>query len=168
MVRRMLATAVAVSVAGAAAVGCDSGQRTADSGQRSAGSNGGRPDPTVTATAKAVPYTGPADVPERLGNDGTTIMVGDEAAPLTVHLYEDPRCPVCERFETTGGAPQLREATMRREVKTQYTLASFLDARLGGAGSRKAVNALRAALDKGWRAGCRGCADRTSTRPSGP
>ncbi len=141
MVRRVLATAVAVAVAGVSAVGCD-GRHQPDQ------SEGGRPDAPAKAV-KAVPYTGPADVPERLGNDGTTITVGDPAAPLTVHLYEDPRCPVCKEFETTGGAPQLREATIRREAKTQYTLASFLDARLGGTGSRKAVNALRAALDKG-------------------
>ncbi|MFH9086129.1 DsbA family protein [Streptomyces sp. NPDC017673] len=128
-------------------MGCDSGQQSAGSksGRQSAGSRSGPPD----ETAKAVPYTRLADLPERLGNDGTTIMVGDEAAPLTVHLYEDPRCPVCKRFETTGGAPELREATIRREAKTQYTLASFMDDRLGGAGSRRAVNALRAALDKG-------------------
>ncbi|MEV5381464.1 thioredoxin domain-containing protein [Streptomyces sp. NPDC052721] len=134
----MLATAVAMAVAGVPAVGCVSRHQPAES-------KSGRPE----APAKAVPYTGPADVPERLGNDGTTIMVGDPAAPLTVHLYEDPRCPVCREFETTGGAPQLREATIRREAKTEYTLASFLDGRLGGAGSRKAVNALRAALDRG-------------------
>ncbi|MEV6117923.1 thioredoxin domain-containing protein [Streptomyces sp. NPDC052109] len=99
---------------------------------------------------KAAPaYSGLSAVPERLGSDGTTITVGDPAAPVTVHLYEDPRCPVCKRFETTGGAPRLREATIRREAKTQYTLASFLDGRLGGSGSAKAVNALRAALEKG-------------------
>ncbi|MEV5172821.1 thioredoxin domain-containing protein [Streptomyces flaveolus] len=141
MVRRVLATAVAVAVAGVSAVGCDGRHQPEQS-------EGGRPDVPAKAV-KAVPYTGPADMPERLGNDGTTITVGDPAAPLTVHLYEDPRCPVCKEFETTGGAPQLREATVRREAKTQYTLASFLDGRLGGTGSRKAVNALRAALDKG-------------------
>jgi protein-disulfide isomerase len=87
-------------------------------------------------------------VPERLGNDGTTVVVGDPAAPVRVHLYEDPRCPVCEEFESTGG-PELRAAVMRREVRAEYTLASFLDDRLGGNGSKKAVNALRAALDAG-------------------
>ncbi|MET8771992.1 thioredoxin domain-containing protein [Streptomyces sp. NPDC004658] len=138
MVRRVLVAGVAVAVMGVSAVGCVGRRQPVES-------EAARPE----VTAKAVPYSGWVDAPERLGNDGTTIIVGDEAAPLSVHLYEDPRCPVCEKFETTGGAPQLREATVRREVKTQYTLASFLDGRLGGAGSRKAVNALRAALDKG-------------------
>ncbi|MET7858447.1 thioredoxin domain-containing protein, partial [Streptomyces sp. NPDC005318] len=68
---------------------------------------------------------------------------------MTVHLYEDPRCPVCEEFETTGGGPELREATVWRTAKSEYTLASFLDDRMGGSGSKKAVNALRAALEEG-------------------
>lgn len=34
-------------------------------------------------------------------------------------------------------------------ARTEYTLASFLDDRVGGSGSKKAVNALRAALEEG-------------------
>ncbi|MFF4573521.1 DsbA family protein [Streptomyces sp. NPDC001410] len=89
------------------------------------------------------------EVPEKLDTDGTTITVGDPKATVTVHLYEDPRCPFCEQFETGGGAPALENQTVQRAVKTEYTLASFLDGRLGGTGSKKAVNALRAALDEG-------------------
>ncbi|WP_326586726.1 thioredoxin domain-containing protein [Streptomyces sp. NBC_01294] len=76
------------------------------------------------------------------------VVVGDPAAATTVRLYEDPRCPVVEEFEATG-APALREMTLRREAKTEYTLASFRDDRVGGDGSKRAVNALRAALDAG-------------------
>jgi hypothetical protein len=36
-----------------------------------------------------------------------------------------------------------------RRTRTEYTLASFLDDRAGGRGSKKAVNALRAALERG-------------------
>lgn len=36
-----------------------------------------------------------------------------------------------------------------RRTRTEYTMASFLDDRLGGGGSKKAVNALRAALGEG-------------------
>lgn len=88
-------------------------------------------------------------LPERLGDDGITITVGDPEAPVKVHLYEDPRCPYCEEFETTGGGPQLREALLERSARAEYTLASFLDDRVGGTGSKKAVNALRAALAEG-------------------
>lgn len=91
------------------------------------------------------PYDSLAAVPERL--DGARIVVGDPDAELTVDLYEDPRCPYCEEFEVTGGGPALEEAVLRREARTRYTMASFLDDRLGGSGSKKAVNALRAALE---------------------
>ncbi|MEV7079620.1 thioredoxin domain-containing protein [Streptomyces sp. NPDC093516] len=89
------------------------------------------------------------DLPEKLGADGTSIVVGDPDAKVEVHLYEDPRCPFCEQFETSGGGPQLRKALLDRSASARYTLASFLDDRVGGNGSKKAVNALRAALKEG-------------------
>lgn len=95
----------------------------------------------------AEPYDSLAQVPEKLAANGTTVTVGDPTADVTVHLYEDMRCPYCEELETTGGGPELQQAVLRREVKAEYTLASFLDDRLGGSGSKKAANALRAALD---------------------
>lgn len=76
-------------------------------------------------------------------------MVGDPSAAVVVRLYEDPRCPACEEFETSGAGPELRDATVLRDAVTEYTLASFLDDRVGGSGSKKAVNALRAALEEG-------------------
>ncbi|WP_330457119.1 DsbA family protein [Streptomyces sp. NBC_00820] len=129
------AAAVAVAVLGLSAVGC--GTRYHPTGHGS-------------GEAELTPaYAGLGDVPERLSADGTTITVGDPDAAITVHLYEDPRCPVCEEFETEGGAPVLRDTALHRITKTEYTLASFLDGRLGGKGSEKAVNALRAALEAG-------------------
>ncbi|WP_172384717.1 thioredoxin domain-containing protein [Streptomyces sp. MNP-20] len=101
-----------------------------------------------TGTFRPKSYAGVEELPEKLAADGTTIVVGDPAAATTVRLYEDPRCPVVEQFEATG-APALRETTLRRETKTAYTLASFRDDRVGGDGSKRAVNALRAALDAG-------------------
>ncbi|MEU9186536.1 thioredoxin domain-containing protein [Streptomyces sp. NPDC048484] len=89
------------------------------------------------------------DLPEKLAEDGTTILVGDPDAKLTVRLYEDLRCPVCEEFEVTGGSRALRAEMLDHRAKTEYTLASFLDDRLGGSGSKKAANALRAALGEG-------------------
>ncbi|WP_051926843.1 DsbA family protein [Streptomyces durhamensis] len=136
MVHRGFAAVVAAAVIGVSAAGCGTGHRPAESKDGATGA----PRPA---------YSGLSQVPERLGSDGTTITVGDPSAPVAVHLYEDPRCPVCKEFETTGGAPRLRAATLRRETRTQYTLASFLDGRLTGSGSEKAVNALRAALEKG-------------------
>ncbi|WP_237518585.1 thioredoxin domain-containing protein, partial [Streptomyces sp. SID5910] len=51
--------------------------------------------------AKAAPdFAGAEELPEKLGKDGATVLVGDPDASTTVQLYEDPRCPVCEEFET--------------------------------------------------------------------
>ncbi|MGY4918488.1 DsbA family protein [Streptomyces sp. 900116325] len=94
-------------------------------------------------------YATEADMPESLGADGTTIVVGDEAAGTTVRLFEDLRCPVCEEFETQGAGAELNKLTQKGSVQVHYTLASFLDDRLGGNGSKKAANALRAALAEG-------------------
>ncbi|WP_327309105.1 thioredoxin domain-containing protein [Streptomyces sp. NBC_01298] len=101
---------------------------------------------TGASAPRPVPYATVGELPETLAADGTTIVVGDPAAATTVRLYEDPRCPVVDEFEATG-APALRAMTLRREAKTEYTFASFRDDRVGGDGSRKAVNALRAALE---------------------
>ncbi|MER5889999.1 thioredoxin domain-containing protein [Streptomyces sp. NPDC001941] len=92
-------------------------------------------------------YT-PQNVPEALGKDGASIVVGDPQAPVTVRMYEDPRCPVCEEFEQEGGADGLEDFTRRHRVRTEYVMASFLDDR-AGSGSKRAVNALRAALEAG-------------------
>ncbi|MEU0848560.1 thioredoxin domain-containing protein [Streptomyces flaveolus] len=99
--------------------------------------------------AKAAPgFASAEELPERLGEDGVSIVVGDPDASTRVQLYEDPRCPFCEEFETVGGSSELREEMLSRRVRTEYTLASFLDDRVGGSGSKKAVNALRAALEQ--------------------
>ncbi|MFI8207320.1 thioredoxin domain-containing protein [Streptomyces sp. NPDC085937] len=88
------------------------------------------------------------ELPEELAEDGVTILVGDPDATTRVRLYEDQRCPYCAEFKTTGGAPALQEGMLARQARTEYTLASFLDDRVGGTGSKKAVNALRAALEQ--------------------
>lgn len=93
-------------------------------------------------------YVSAERLPERPAPDGTTIVVGNPAARSTVHVYEDPRCPVVEEYERTG-AEALRELLLTGDVRAEYTFASFKDDRLGGDGSKRAVNALRAALEKG-------------------
>lgn len=97
---------------------------------------------------KTAGYANAALLPERPAPDGTTIVVGNPEARSTVHVYEDPRCPVVEEYERTG-AKGLKELLLKGEIKAEYTFASFKDDRLGGDGSKRAVNALRAALEKG-------------------
>ncbi|QHA10169.1 thioredoxin domain-containing protein [Streptomyces broussonetiae] len=138
--RRRLTAAVLTGVLGAAVVSC--GPRNP-----AAAATPGRAGGEHQSPAKA-DYAGLADVPEQVEPDGTSILVGDPQALTTVHLYEDPRCPYCKEFETTGGGPVLTQYVLRRKVKVEYTMASFLDGRLGGNGSKKAVNALRAAVEE--------------------
>ncbi|MFD3452368.1 thioredoxin domain-containing protein [Streptomyces sp. NPDC058691] len=109
-------------------------------------------DASGEGSAPAVP-TAPdpkvlAGLPARMEADGTTITVGDPAAPKTVHVYEDPRCPICQAFEKAAG-PQLAALAADGRIRLQYTLASFLDDKLGGEGSKRAANALRASVEAG-------------------
>ncbi|MEU3722852.1 thioredoxin domain-containing protein [Streptomyces sp. NPDC031705] len=94
------------------------------------------------------PYAAVDELPEALAPDGTTIVVGDPRR-MPVHLYEDMRCTVCKEVEVTGAGASLLDMTLGREVRTEYTLSSALDGPLGGTGSKKAANALRAALEQG-------------------
>lgn len=93
-------------------------------------------------------YASAEGLPEKPALDGITIVVGNPAAHSTVQVYEDPRCPVVEEYERTG-AEALQKLLLMGEIKAEYTLASFKDDRLGGDGSKRAVNALRAALQEG-------------------
>lgn len=88
-----------------------------------------------------------AKLPSQLAADGRTVVVGEADAKNTASIYEDPRCPFCKQFELTNGQ-QLAEAAEKGGLKIEYTLASFLDDRLGGHGSKKAANALRASVEK--------------------
>ncbi|MGW7608291.1 DsbA family protein [Streptomyces sp. NPDC054766] len=132
--RRTAALMVGTVLAGALVAGCG-GVADADSGAR---------EDVITTSFKSS-----EELPERLAEDGTTVVVGAASAGTVVHLYEDMRCPVCEDFEEDGGGGALRDMTLSGEVRTEYTLASFLDDRLGGRGSERAANALRAALERG-------------------
>ncbi|MEV6201732.1 thioredoxin domain-containing protein [Streptomyces sp. NPDC051771] len=129
--RRALAGMVAAGLIGLAGVGCSS--------------SGGSPSEVGgKGAAERVEVSGA--LPSAV--DGTKIVVGDADAPHTVTVYADPRCPYCAKFEAGGGAV-LTERAARGELKVEYVLASFLDARTGGTASARAANALRAAADAG-------------------
>ncbi|HEY9523194.1 MAG TPA: thioredoxin domain-containing protein, partial [Thermopolyspora sp.] len=58
------------------------------------------------------------------------------------------RCPVCREFETQGAGAELSGLVQSGYAQVHYTLASFLDDRLDGDGSKRAANTLRAALEE--------------------
>ncbi|MCQ4081504.1 DsbA family protein [Streptomyces sp. RB6PN25] len=80
------------------------------------------------------------------GTNGTTVIYGNASAKHTLHLFEDPRCPICAQFEQQDGQAVLAGADAGK-YKIQYTFGTFLDGNLGGTGSMNALNALGAALN---------------------
>ncbi|MZD07906.1 thioredoxin domain-containing protein [Streptomyces sp. SID5785] len=129
--RRAVAVAVGLGLSAAVLAGCGRAARADAEGP-----------------ADPLEYAYMTHLPERLDKDGTTFEVGSPTAEKVVHVYEDMRCPVCGAYEA-GGAAAVREEVLSGEVRAEYTLASFLDDRLGGSGSVRAANALRAAFDRG-------------------
>ncbi|MEV8020872.1 thioredoxin domain-containing protein [Streptomyces sp. NPDC086554] len=108
-----------------------------------------RPGPAADGWNSPASATGVLrTLPARLERDGVTITVGDPTAAHTVHVYEEPRCPYCRRFEAVAGA-KLAALAANGSVKIRYTIASFLDDRRGDKGSALAAAALRTALDLG-------------------
>ncbi|MGW2820692.1 thioredoxin domain-containing protein [Streptomyces sp. NPDC001443] len=81
------------------------------------------------------------------GKDGTVITYGKAGAPVTVSVYEDMRCPYCAGFERDLGAT-LTSLADSGKVKVEFHMATFLDKRLEGKGSRTALGALGAALNE--------------------
>jgi protein-disulfide isomerase len=71
------------------------------------------------------------------------IVVGNSSAPVHIVVYEDPQCPVCNRFEETNG-PTLHSAVDAGRVAVEYRMRSFL-----GPESVRADNALAAAQAEG-------------------
>ncbi|WP_329120738.1 DsbA family protein [Streptomyces sp. NBC_01465] len=134
---RIVAALAAVSLVGAAAVGCSSSS-DGGAGSDAAVSAFAVKSPTGAATLATLPAA----------VTGSKIVVGDADAPHTATVYVDPRCPYCQKFEEGGGVA-LAQAAAEGQVKVEYQIASFLDARLGGSGSAKAANALRASAEEG-------------------
>ncbi|MFF9911557.1 DsbA family protein [Streptomyces sp. NPDC013457] len=142
-ISRTVRAAITVGLIGAF-VGCTPlGHRAGEAGPD--GEEPGDAHPAVrTGTAR---YASAERLPEERDQDGTTIVVGNPAARSAVRVYEDPRCPVVEEYERTG-AEGLQKLLLTGEIRAEYTFASFKDERLGGDGSKRTVNALRAALEK--------------------
>ncbi|MEV0092311.1 thioredoxin domain-containing protein [Streptomyces sp. NPDC050738] len=132
---RLVASLAAVSLVGAAAVGCASASGPASDAAPAAFAVQPASDAATLAGLSAQVV-------------GSKIVVGDADAPHTVTVYVDPRCPYCQKFEE-GGAQALPGLVAAGKAKVEYQMASFLDARLGGSGSVKAANALRASVEAG-------------------
>ncbi|RKN42313.1 DsbA family protein [Streptomyces hoynatensis] len=89
------------------------------------------------------PATAPANT---TGDDHLTVRIGEEDAPNTLTLFEDPRCPACAAFEQASGEA-VQQGVADGTYNVEYVFGTFLDGNLGGTGSKNALNALGAALD---------------------
>ncbi len=77
---------------------------------------------------------------------GEAVVVGDEAAPTTITIYEDLQCPACASLEGQFGE-QINAAIDAGTVKVEYKIVSFLDSASGNDYSSRAANVLFAVLE---------------------
>lgn len=89
-------------------------------------------------------YVAPAHT---TGKDGTVVRYGKADAAHTVSVWLDPRCPFCAGVENGLGAT-FKEQADRGAYKVEYHFATFLDRSLKGKGSKRALNALGAAVNE--------------------
>lgn len=90
--------------------------------------------------------TGESDTPPAGAFEEYGVVVGEEAAPTTITIYEDFQCPVCAVLEGEIGA-ELDTGIEDGKVKVDYRMVSFLDRASGNDYSSRAMNAAAAVLD---------------------
>lgn len=79
---------------------------------------------------------------------GTGIRYGRNAVAPILVVYEDFRCPICREVESALG-PTIQRLADEGTIRVEYRIASFLDGKLGGNGSKYAANAAGCAQDAG-------------------
>ncbi|WP_406287509.1 DsbA family protein [Embleya sp. NBC_00896] len=90
----------------------------------------------------------PASAPANLSPDGLGVTVGSNPNAPSLIMYEDFRCPICHEVEKALG-PTMRALADEGKIKIDYHIASFLDGKLGGNGSKYAANAAGCAQNAG-------------------
>ncbi|MEJ8278536.1 DsbA family protein [Pseudonocardia spirodelae] len=84
-----------------------------------------------------------------VARDGVVVRAGDQAAPVTVDVYEDYLCPTCKQFENYY-ASDLTAAVNAKKAKVDYHHIVILDERSTPPGySTRAANAALCAADAG-------------------
>jgi protein-disulfide isomerase len=81
--------------------------------------------------------------------NGMAIPVGNRAAPVTLTVFEDFRCPSCKQFEDTYG-DTVRSLVDAGKLKVEYHIATVIDGNYPGtSGSKVAGNAAACAFVAG-------------------
>ncbi|WP_411101451.1 DsbA family protein [Streptomyces sp. cmx-4-9] len=103
-----------------------------------------KPGGSDDGEAAGRPFVQPAHTE---GEDGIVVPYGRAGAPHTLTVWLDPRCPFCAGVEQ-GLGPTFKEQADAGEYRIEYRFATFLDQAFGGRGSRRALNALGAAVNE--------------------
>jgi protein-disulfide isomerase/uncharacterized membrane protein YphA (DoxX/SURF4 family) len=78
----------------------------------------------------------------------TGVTVGNAAAPVTVDVYEDLQCPICNQLEQSGLTTDFDNKIKATTIKVNYHIMSFLDSSSNGNKySSRAANAAYCASD---------------------
>lgn len=95
--------------------------------------------------AAGKPFVRPA---QTTGKDGIVVPYGKPDAQHVLTIWVDPRCPFCAGAEQ-GLGPTIKEQADAGAYRVEYRFATFLDKSLGGGkGSKRALNALGAAVNE--------------------
>ncbi|WP_424212360.1 thioredoxin domain-containing protein [Streptomyces sp. BI20] len=81
------------------------------------------------------------------GEDGVVVGYGKPDAKDRISVWLDPRCPFCAGVEI-GLGKTLKDEADAGKYRVEYHFATFLDGSLGGKGSKRALNALGAAVNE--------------------
>ncbi|MFL6160873.1 MAG: MauE/DoxX family redox-associated membrane protein [Jatrophihabitantaceae bacterium] len=77
------------------------------------------------------------------------VQVGNGQAPVSVDLYEDLQCPICNNLEQSGLTKDLEAKIKATNIKVNYRVMSFLDSLSNGNRySSRAANAIYCAADQ--------------------
>jgi protein-disulfide isomerase len=80
------------------------------------------------------------------GTGSTSVVLGQASAPVTVTVFEDFQCPICQQFETSVG-PTLTSLRDAGTVKVEYRSIAFLDRMSSTEYSTRALNAAACVRD---------------------
>ena len=101
---------------------------------------------TIVVQGNRTATAADAAVPANTIDNGQVVVVGSSSAPVTVDLYEDFQCPICQQFETSTGST-LAQLVSAGTVQLHYHGMAFLDTSANDSYSTRALNAAAVVLN---------------------
>lgn len=80
------------------------------------------------------------------GTDSTSVVLGQDSAPVTVTVFEDFQCPICQSFEKNVG-PTIQSLRDEGKIKVEYRSIAFLDRMSSTNYSTRSLNAAACVRD---------------------